>query len=116
MDRDLEQFIKFVESQTNDKGEIPSFIGEWASSFITENNAEDLIQFLISINGGSLETFCDSINSAPITDSEWEKSYIVGPGVPDSEEKQAKYRAQRKKIVSIVRNTQAFSKYAASNT
>ena len=115
MDHDLGEFRRFVQSQTNEKGETPSFVGEWAESFINENNAEELIKFLIGINGGAFEAFRDLINSAPRTEAEWESSYVVGPGVPDSEERQAEYRVKRKSIVSIVRNTQAFSKYKEKN-
>ena len=115
MEIELEKFKKFVESQINKKGEIPAFVGEWAVSFINENNAEDLVQYLIHIGGSALETFVELINGAPVTEVAWEKSVVVGPGVPDSEEKQAEYRAQRKRVVTMVRNTRAFRKYASSN-
>jgi hypothetical protein len=114
-DHDLEKFRKFVQSQTDVNGEAPSFVGEWAEAFINEKNAEELIMFLIGINGGAFEVFCDLINSAPRTETEWESSYLVGPGVPNSEDKQAEYRTKRKSVVSIVRNTRAFSKYNEKN-
>ncbi len=110
MDQDLEDFKKLIVSETDEHGIVSTWVGEWAESFINEENVEDIVGLLAKQKGDASLEFWKRINSAPVCDEEWSKVIYIGSGVSGSENHQNKLREKSKHVVEIVRNTKFYQK------
>ncbi len=113
MNSELSQFLRFVDSQTENDGRVPAFVGDWAESYITEENVDLIVQHLVKIGGTALSTFIDNVNDCPHTDKGWENWHIIGPGVPDTPAEQSKFRDSKKRLISIIRASPEFKSIPA---
>jgi len=111
MNKDFIDFKEFAESNLNADGSLPAFLGEWAESFINEENVEDIIKYLGISKGTANEVFWHRMNNAPKTDEEWSQIMYIGSGVSQDKEHQDQLRERTRKVVELVRNTKYYQKY-----
>jgi hypothetical protein len=97
-----EEFIDLLTQVGDSPERISSSTAFFISSFINEENVEEMLNLLNKASGGGKERFFEDLASAPTTEEGWANRIAVGAGI--SEQGLIEIKERWRRCVELIRS------------